>query len=191
MTLDLIVGSGGVLSHAPRRQQTVLMLMDAFLPEGITKIAVDSIFMTPHLGVLAEIHPEAAKEVFDKDCLKHLATVVAPVGKIKPGKISLHAEIELPDGTLFKEDIPFGEIKLLECAEGQVAKAKLRPGKGLDIGAGKNQPIEKELTGGVVGIVLDTRGRRPFVLPTDTNTRIKSLKKWMKVMKIYPDEILN
>jgi hypothetical protein len=186
----LIVGSGGVLSHAPRRQQTVLMLIDAFLPEGITKIAVDSIFMTPHLGVLAEIHPEAAKEVFDKDCLKHLATVVAPVGKCKAGKIALQAEIELPNGTVFKEDILFGEMRLLPCGVGEKAKAKLKPGAGLDIGAGKNQEIEKDLDGGVVGIVIDTRGRRPFVLPTDKETRIKSLKKWMSVMDIYPEEIL-
>ena len=46
--LDLLVGSGGVLSHAPRRMQTAAMLIDAFQPEGITRLAVDSIFMMPH-----------------------------------------------------------------------------------------------------------------------------------------------
>ncbi|MCK4594308.1 glutamate mutase L, partial [bacterium] len=45
MSLDMLVGSGGVLSHAPRRQQGALMLIDGFLPEGITRLAVDSIFM--------------------------------------------------------------------------------------------------------------------------------------------------
>ncbi|MDZ4121692.1 MAG: glutamate mutase L, partial [Candidatus Cloacimonadaceae bacterium] len=64
MTLSLLVGSGGVLSHAPRRNQTVMMLIDAFLPEGITRLAVDSIFMMPHLGVLSEISVKAATEVF-------------------------------------------------------------------------------------------------------------------------------
>ena len=48
--LDMIVGSGGVLSHAPRRQQAMLMMIDAFQPEGITHLAVDSIFMMPQLG---------------------------------------------------------------------------------------------------------------------------------------------
>ncbi|MCP4710201.1 MAG: methylaspartate mutase, partial [Planctomycetes bacterium] len=47
MDLDLIVGSGGVLSHAPRRTQSAQMMIDAFLPEGITQLAVDSIFMMP------------------------------------------------------------------------------------------------------------------------------------------------
>jgi len=190
MTLDLIVGSGGVLSHAPRRQQTAMMLVDAFLPEGITRLAVDSIFMTPHLGVLAELNPEAATEVFNKDCMILLGTCVAPVGKCKPDAIALSVDIELPDGTNFKEDIPFGEMRLLPCELNKTAKAKLKPGKGLDIGAGKNQNIEKELQGGVVGIILDTRGRQPFVLPTDNATRISSLKKWMKVLNAYSDDIL-
>ena len=43
MELDLLVGSGGVLSHAPRRQQSARMLVDSFMPEGITQLAVDSI----------------------------------------------------------------------------------------------------------------------------------------------------
>ena len=190
MTLDLIVGSGGVLSHAPRRQQSVMMMIDAFLPEGITRLAVDSIFMMPHLGVLAEINAAAATEVFNKDCMIVLGCCVAPVGKIKPNQIALHAEIELPDGTLYKEDIPFGEMRLLPCELGKTAKAKLRPGKGLDLGAGKNQEIQKELSGGIVGIVLDTRGRQPFVLPKENELRINSLKKWMKVLNAYPEDKL-
>ena len=34
--LGLVVGSGGVLSHAPRLAQSLLMMLDAFLPEGVT-----------------------------------------------------------------------------------------------------------------------------------------------------------
>ncbi len=190
MTLDLLVGSGGVLSHAPRRNQTVMMLIDAFLPEGITRLAVDSIFMMPHLGVLAEINPDAATEVFNKDCMVMLGCCVATVGKCKPENVALSAEIHLPDGKVFKEDIKFGEIRLLPCGLNQKAKAILKPGKGLDIGAGKNVDREVELPGGVVGIVLDTRGRRPFTLPSD-NSRIPLLKKWMKELNAYPEKILS
>lgn len=191
MSLDLLVGSGGVLSHAPRRNQTVMMLIDAFLPEGITKLAVDSIFMMPQLGVLAEISEKAATEVFQKDCLIHLGTCIAPIGAIKPDKIALYADIKLPDGKTFKEDIKFGEIKLIPLGVGEKAQATLKPGKGLDLGQGKGQEVVTELTGGVVGIVIDTRGRRPFVLPVEASERVPLLKKWMKELKIYPDEILN
>ena len=74
LDLDILVGSGGVLSHAPRRAQAARMLIDAFLPEGITQLAVDSIFMMPQLGVLSTVHAKAAVEVFEKDCLIYLGT---------------------------------------------------------------------------------------------------------------------
>src|SRR4029079_6564 len=74
MRLDLLIASGGVLSHAPRMQQTAAMLIDAFEPEGVTTLAKDSIFMMPHLGVLAQVHPQAALEVFERDCLIYLGT---------------------------------------------------------------------------------------------------------------------
>ncbi len=190
MSLDLLVGSGGVMSHAPRRNQSVMMLIDAFLPEGITRLAVDSIFMMPQLGVLAEISEKAATEVFEKDCLIYLGSCVAPVGAMKPGKTALIAKFELPSGEVFEENIPFGEVRLIPCGVGETAKAALKPGRGLDIGAGKNQEIACELHGGVVGIVLDTRGRRPFVLPVDASQRVPLLKKWMREFDVYPEEIL-
>ncbi|MCK4653138.1 MAG: glutamate mutase L [Candidatus Cloacimonetes bacterium] len=190
ISLDLLVGSGGVMSHAPRRNQSAMMMIDAFLPEGITKLAVDSIFMMPHLGVLAEISEKAATEVFEKDCMIYLGTCVAPVGKIKPDRVALSAKIELPGGEVFKEEIKFGEIRLIPLGVGEKAKATLKPGRGLDIGEGKGQEIQTELHGGVVGIVLDTRGRQPFVLPTDSSERVPLLKKWMKEFKAYPDEVL-
>jgi uncharacterized protein (TIGR01319 family) len=190
-TLNLLVGSGGVLSHAPRRNQTVMMMIDAFLPECVTRLAVDSIFMMPHLGVIASINEEAATEVFDKDCMVYLGSCVAPVGKIKEDAIALEARIELPGGKIFDEKIPFGELRLLPCGVGETAKAVLKPGRGLDVGAGKNNTFETELHGGVVGIVLDTRGRNPFVLPIEANDRVPRLLKWMKELEAYPDTMLN
>jgi len=191
MTLNLLVGSGGVLSHAPRRNQTVLMLIDAFLPEGITRLSVDSIFMMPHLGVLSEISAKAATEVFRKDCMVYLGTCVAPVGKCKIGKPALYAKLELPDGSVFEEDIPFGEMRLIPCGVGQIAKATLKTHSGLILDSEKKKEMTVDLYGGVVGIVLDTRGRQPFVLPADKTERIAALKKWMKELKIYPEHILS
>src|SRR5690606_7685603 len=85
MGCDLIIGSGGCLSHAPRRGEAALMLIDAYQPEGVTQLAVDSIFMMPQLGVLSTVQPEAASVVFDRDCLIRLGTVIAPSGPVKPG----------------------------------------------------------------------------------------------------------
>lgn len=190
MSLDMLIGSGGVLSHAPRRQQAALMMIDAFLPEGVTRLAVDSIFMMPQLGVLTEVQPKAATEVFEKDCLIHLGTCVAPVGTSKkPGPI-LKYEIELPSGTvsgtLNHLDMFKLELGVQDNGMPQTARAVLQPERGYDLGAGKGNKVETELHGGVVGIILDGRGR-PFDLSTlSEKERVAYLKQWMTALDIYP-----
>jgi len=196
MSLDMLIGSGGVLSHAPRRQQSALMLIDAFLPEGITRLAVDSIFMMPQLGVLAEVHPKAATEVFNKDCLIHLGTCVAPRGEAKSGKGPImDYTLEMPDGKVEKGTLEFGTMKLIPLgfAEGQAlpltAKATFEPARHFDLGAGTGNKVERTISGGVVGIILDGRGR-PFAVPTDDKTRVEKLIEWMTELDIYPREAL-
>lgn len=192
MDLDLLVGSGGVLSHAPRRQQSARMLIDSFLPEGITQLAVDSIFMMPQLGVMANIEKEelaqdariAAIEVFEKDCLIHLGACIAPVGPAKPGATVLNAELTLSNGETQTHELKFGDILRIEVPYEKV-NAKLTPGKGMDIGAGKNESIETTIYGGVVGIILDGRGR-PMEISTDPAQRISDLKEWSDAVNEYP-----
>ena len=123
MDLDLLVGSGGVLSHAPRREQSAKMLIDSFMPEGVTQLAVDSIFMMPQLGVLAHVDKEefkdesrkAALEVFHKDCLIRLGTCINPVGRSKPGDIVLNAELTMPDGTILEQELIKDKIVRIEA----------------------------------------------------------------------------
>ncbi len=192
MELDLLVGSGGVLSHAPRREQSARMMIDSFLPEGITQLAVDSIFMMPQLGVMANIEKEglaedarkAAVEVFEKDCLIRLGTCIAPVGTAKPGATVLNAELLLPEGEVKKIDLKLGDLVKVD-APYEPVKVKLYPGKGMDIGAGKNETIETTIYGGVVGIVLDGRGR-PLNISADPTQRISDLKKWSSAVQEYP-----
>ena len=184
MELDMLVGSGGVLSHAPRRHQAVRMLIDAFLPEGVTQLAVDSIFMMPQLGILSTIHPKAAVGVFEKDCLIRLGTCIAPVGKAKSDPVMLEYEISLPDQRI-AGDLKFGELKLIP-APFEPLQAKFTPGKGLDIGAGKNEVLETNIYGGVVGIILDARGRQPFNLIDNTEDRVSQLKEWSEETGEYP-----
>ena len=191
--LDLLVGSGGVLSHAPRREQSARMLIDSFLPEGITQLAVDSIFMMPQLGVMANIEKEelseeakkAAFEVFEKDCLIHLGTCIAPTGKAKQNLVVLTAELTLKNGNQETHKIQFGELLRIEVPFEPV-NVKLTPGKGLDIGSGKNEPIETTIYGGVVGIIFDGRGR-PLDISKDPKQRIDDLKKWSDAVNEYPN----
>jgi len=185
-SLDLIVGSGGVLSHAPRRHQAARMLIDSFLPESITQIAVDSIFMMPQLGVLSTVHPKAAVEVFDKDCLIRLGTCIAPIGQTKSDKPLMHYEIESPNGKIEGDLFP-GELKLFE-APYEALHATFEPSKGIDIGNGENESIKTTVYGGVVGLILDGRGRSPFMISDDNSQRIQQLSTWAEATNEFPQE---
>ncbi|RKU12313.1 methylaspartate mutase [Candidatus Poribacteria bacterium] len=180
LSLDLIVGSGGVLSHAPRRNQAMLMMIDAFQPEGVTHLAVDSIFMMPQLGVLAQVNEAAATQVFERDCLIHLGTCIAPVGITTPGDLGLTISGDLT------ETVPFGELRLYPLGVGKKARVTIQPERRLDMGAGRGQPIEAEVEGGVVGLVVDTRGR-PLEVSNASTERVASLKKWFEALEVYPE----
>jgi|TARA_B100000073_G_scaffold557_1_gene523 uncharacterized protein (TIGR01319 family) len=192
MELDLIVGSGGVLSHAPRRQQSAKMLIDSFLPEGITALAVDSIFMMPQLGVMANIEKKdlaeqariAALEVFDKDCLIRLGTCIAPVGSVESKKDVLKAELEFSSGEKKEINLDGGDLVLVE-ADYQEISITLTPAKGIDVGAGVNETIKTTVYGGQVGIIFDCRGR-PLSLSKEPNKRISELNNWSKALNEYP-----
>jgi uncharacterized protein (TIGR01319 family) len=182
-SLDLIVGSGGVLSHAPRRNQAMLMMIDAFQPEGVTHLAVDSIFMMPQLGVLAQVNEAAATQVFERDCLIHLGTCIAPVGVATSGGVGITITGDLT------ETVPFGELRLYPLGVGEKARVTIQPERRLDMGAGRGQPVEAEVEGGVVGLVVDTRGR-PLETSNASTERVALLKKWFQALEVYPERLM-
>ena len=183
MTLDLLVGSGGVLSHAPRMEQTAMMLIDAFEPEGITRLAKDSIFMMPHLGVLASVHPRAAMEVFERDCLVYLGTCIAPKGRAKPGKPICRYSFK---GTLSESgELLSGDVVRLPLDVDQTAEVYLEPASGFDVGAGLGKPRSATIHGGTVGVILDGRGRS-LELPSDRNLCRETVMKWNRAVEMYP-----
>ncbi len=57
------------------------------------------------------------------------------------------------------------------------------------MGAGKGKPVTVTVRGGVVGLILDGRGRRPFELPKDDAKRIEKLRGWNRALDVYPREL--
>lgn len=184
MALDLIVGSGGVLSHAPRRVQSAAMMIDAFEPRGITHLAVDSIFMMPQLGVLATINERAATEVFYRDCLIPLGPCIAPVGRGRAGQPCVRVTVELGADVVAME-VPVGEMKRLPLGAEERARVTVEPARGFDVGEGRGRSVTTELTGGVVGVIIDARGR-PLRLPESDTARSAAIRRWHEALEVYP-----
>jgi uncharacterized protein (TIGR01319 family) len=185
--VGLIIGSGGVLSHAPRRHQAALMMIDAFQPLGVTELAADSIFMMPQLGVLAQVNRQASLEVLHRDCLIPLGTVAAPSGSIREGQTALEAELEAgPAWSGFSGRIEQGQIVTVPLPPQAKARLRVTPrSRGLDLGRGAGRAWEGEVAGGVVGLIFDCRGR-PLELPQAESQRREKIGQWLTAIGAAP-----
>lgn len=156
---ELIIGSGGVLSHAPDRKSAALMLIDAFQPLGINRLAVDSVFMLPHLGVLSTINAEAATEVLLRDCLIALGTAVN-ISSIPQRYFAKKQEIATGTFNGIKLSVKAGDFLVLPLKDGETATLILQGCvNGVDLGAGKGKDLNTKVWGGAAGIIIDARGR--------------------------------
>lgn len=179
LALDMLIGSGGVLAHAPEMAQTALMMMDAYAPEGKTTLAKDSIFMMPQLGILSTLHPEAATQVFERDCLIRLADCIAPIGTATEGDDCLTVRF---NGETVA--VRFGELKLLPLGLGESATIEVQPARTFDLGAGSGKPMTFTVEGGTVGLILDCRGR-PIAIPSDDHARAVKMREWLTALNLH------
>ncbi len=189
LTLEVIAGTGGLLSHAPDRIQSMMILTDAWQPEGVTWMFQDSVFMMPHLGVLSTVYRDAAWNIFEKDCLVRLGTNIAPKGMISQGSEVMKVSWTAPDGSEFQETVRGGEIKRIKLPEGVEVDALVEPARGLDVGAEPGKSLEAKVIGGIGGVILDGRGR-PIQLPDEAEARRTLLREWFAVLEMYPAEMI-
>ncbi|QOR34132.1 glutamate mutase L [Clostridium sp. 'deep sea'] len=189
--VDVIIGSGGVLSHTPNRNQALAIMLDAFQPVGVTELYVDSIFMMPHLGVmLKEVAKEEVFNVIKKDCLIPLGTCLSVAGPIaSPGKAVAKVTIEYDGGKVEKHHIVAGELKRLPLEYDQEATVTIKPSLGYNAGDGTNRITKALITGGSGGIILDGRGR-PIQVAKDPQQRIAQLKQWLTELSAYPESYM-
>jgi uncharacterized protein (TIGR01319 family) len=152
--LDMVIGSGGVLSHAPRRIDAAMMMIDGFELKGLTQVCVDSVFMMPHLGVLASVNPEAAVSLFESECLVNICHHVRP---LECGSAAgVMAKVKL-DGEVIGE-LRRGELLVVGGVAGRAGLLTVEPtARKVDMGAGLGATLSRKVSFGEIGLVLDGR----------------------------------
>jgi len=103
--IGLILGAGGIFAHCSSLQATMIII-DGYCPKGITEIAIDPHFITPHLGVLHLSEPEISEELLLKNCVKKLALHIAPLYKPRKQETSV-MEVKLLTGGKSQELVVF------------------------------------------------------------------------------------
>jgi hypothetical protein len=175
----LIVGRGGVLTNAPNYGQAALILLDALQPVGVSGLALDSIGLLAPLGATAMVNPTAAAQVVEKDALLNLGTVVAPVGAGREGDIALTFKIVYEDGRSLEVEVLYGSLEVIPLPTGQTASLELRPTRRFDVGLGtRGQAGTTKVEGGLIGIIIDARGR-PLPIADDPEAQRKKVQRWL------------
>src|SRR5665647_1963091 len=157
--IDLLIGSGGVISHAPEAIQSAMMMVDGFLPLGYTELALDHSFMLPHAGVFSQVDEAAALNILETICLQPLGCCIAPTGygfnQEKMGKIT----IKTKTGPVQQHELRFGQLHVFPLAAGEEADVDISGHIKLNYGKGFWKPFHQTIKGGAVGIIVDLRGR--------------------------------
>jgi len=183
---DLILATGGVLAHSPKFGQAALMLLDALQPRGVTSMVLDRTMLISQLGAVATIAPIAAVQVNENDAVMHrLGTCVIPYGDLPQGRVAIRVGIEYSNGRQVTAEVMSGSIEIIPLRINEQALLTLYPASTVDVGLGPGERARaaEEIDGGLVGLVIDARGR-PLVFPTDETERHARIVQWMQVFGV-------
>ncbi|MGE5251190.1 MAG: glutamate mutase L [Bacteroidota bacterium] len=174
---DPIIAGGGALSNSPTPGQSLLLLLDAIQPVGVTTVILDQNNLLPLLGAAAGRNSVLPVHVLDSGAFMSLGSVVSPAGTAAYGAPLLAARLIYEDGTEARCDLKSGSIETLPLSSGQAARLVLQPAGRADAGFGPGREGSVMVRGGALGLVLDGRGR-PLALPADRARRREMLTNW-------------
>src|SRR5215212_7129309 len=175
--LDLIIGGGGVVSDGTSLGQSLLLLLDAIQPVGITPILLDQNNLLPMLGAAASRSHYLPVQVIESGAFIGLGTVVSVIASANYGDEVLRAQLSSSEGTEARAEVKFGGLEILPLPNGQSAHLSLQPLRRADAGLGSGKSGVVTVTGGALGVVIDARGR-PLQIPSDPVRRRELMKRW-------------
>jgi hypothetical protein len=181
---DLILATGGALAHAPKNGQVALMLLDALQPRGVTSLVLDSTMLISQLGAVATVAPVMAVQVNENDAVSHrLGTCVIPFGNVQPGQLAVRVGVEYSNGRQLNVDVMGGTIEVIPLQVNEQALLTLFPAPTVDVGLGPGERARaaEEIDGGLIGLIIDARGR-PLALPNDDAERQARLLQWTQAL---------
>jgi len=182
--IDLILATGGVLAHAPKYGQIAMMLLDALQPRGVTSLLLDRTMLVSQLGAVATVAPIAAVQVNENDAVSYrLGTCVIPFGDLQPGQPAVTVGLEYSDGKQVTVDVIAGSIEVIPLGVNEQALLTLFPAPMVDVGLGPGERARaaEEIDGGLIGLIIDARGR-PLNLPSNEAERQARLLQWAQAL---------
>ena len=177
-----IIVSGSVLTKAPARSQTLMMILNGLQPTGVTTIALDRNNLAVSLGAIAGVTPLLTIQSLDASNFINLCTVISPVGKAPPGTPILRIRLTNGDVIVSEKEIQNGTLTIVELPVGQTGTLQLTPLHRFDVGmGGLGRGGIVKVIGGSLGVIIDARGR-PLRMLAEPSRRRELLNKWLEIV---------
>jgi hypothetical protein len=190
LSVDVIVGSGSPLSMAPRRSQAMAMLLDGLRPQGVTEVLLDGRFTLPQIGLISEHYPDIAWQLLASEGLIPLGTVIAPVcSHTRLSENLARVSLNLADGRSVERVIRSGDLFRIPFQSETTRRLTVTPIGQVDVGAGPGKVLTFSSSGGVVGLVLDGRGR-PLREPTSNSQAASWALRQARELDLFPPAVL-
>jgi hypothetical protein len=174
-----IIVSGGVLTKAPANSQTVMMVLNGLQPTGVTTIALDRNNLAASLGATASVTPLLTVQSLDTTNFVNLCTIITAIGTAPPSTPILRVRLTTEDGTASEQEVLQGTLSMIKLLSGQVGSLHLSPLHRYDVGmGGLGRGGTVKVIGGVLGVIIDARGR-PLSIPPEPSYRRDLLNNWL------------
>jgi hypothetical protein len=174
-----IIASGSVLTKAPTRNQSLMMVLNGLQPTGVTTVAMDRNNLAASLGATASVTPLLTIQSLEATNFVNLCTIISPVGTAPLGTPILRARMTGADGVESEQEVRHGSLVVFKLPQGQAGTLHLTPLHKFDVGMGGfGRGGTVKVVGGVFGVVIDARGR-PLRVPAEPSRRRETLNKWL------------
>ena len=174
-----IIASGSVLTKAPENSQIVMMILNGLQPTGVTTIALDRNNLASVLGSIAGVTPLLTVQSLDTTNFVNLCTIISAIGNAPPATPILRVRLTSDDGTKSEQEVIQGTLVMIKLPPGQDGTLHLTPLHRFDVGmGGPGRGGTVKVIGGVLGVVIDARGR-PLRMPAEPSRRRNLLTSWL------------
>lgn len=161
---------GAIMSNSVNVRRLVLMVLDALQPAGIFDVLVDRFGVLSAMGLLSFHNPHLVVQILQGQGKERLGWIIAPKSSVKEGHVVLRLSVSVEDQPTQQLEIKQGDVDHIPLRRDQRARVIADPSPRTDIGVGPGKSRTLTVGGGLLGILIDARGR-----PIPDNQSLDSL----------------